>query len=40
MGFKCQNGKVPLFGLAPEQWSQEKAQPFARALQELWGTWG
>ena len=38
--FKCQNGKVPLFGPAPEQWSQQKARSFVRVLQELWDTWG
>ena len=35
-GFKCQNGQVPLFGPAPEQWSQKKARGFVSALQELW----
>ncbi|MDE2718392.1 MAG: nucleotidyltransferase [Chloroflexota bacterium] len=39
-GFKCQNGKVPLFGPAPEQWSQQKARSFVRALQELWDAGG
>ena len=38
-GFRCQNGQVPLFGPAPEQWSQKKARAFVRALQGLWDTW-
>ena len=37
--FKCQNGQVPLFGPAPEQWSQKKARAFVKALKELWDTW-
>ena len=39
-GFKCQNGKVPLFGPAPEQWSQKKARSFADALKDLWDAGG
>ena len=35
-GFQCQNGQVPLFGRGREQWTQEKARAFVRALQELW----
>ena len=35
-GFKCQNGQVPLFGPAPEQWPQEEARAFVKALQGLW----
>ena len=34
--FVCQNGQVPLFGRGREQWSQEKARKFVKALQELW----
>lgn len=38
--FKCQNGQVPLFGRGREQWTQEKARAFVRALQQLWDTGG
>ena len=34
--FHCQNGEVGLFGAAPEQWSQNKARAFVKALRELW----
>ena len=34
--FECQNGRVPLFGPRPEQWSQKKARAFVKALRELW----
>ena len=37
--FKCQNGQVPLFGPAPEQWSQKKARAFVKALKDMWDTW-
>ena len=37
--FKCQNGRVELFGSGREQWSQKKARAFVRALQELSDTW-
>ncbi len=30
-GFKCQNGRVPLFGPEPEQWTPGKALAFASA---------
>ena len=39
-GFKCQNGKVPLFGRGREQWTVDQAQAFAKAMRELWDTWG
>ena len=39
-GFRCQNGKVDLFGPGKEQWSQQKARAFVRALQELWDAGG
>ena len=38
--FKCQNGKLDLFGPGREQWTQKKAQGFVRALQELWEAGG
>ena len=34
--FECQNGRVALFGSGKEQWSQNKARAFVRALQGLW----
>ena len=37
--FECQNGQVPLFGPAPEQWSQKKARAFVRAMKGLSDTW-
>ena len=37
--FQCQNKKVALFGSGQEQWSQEKARSFVKALKELWDTW-
>ena len=39
-GMRCQNGRVPLFGRGPEQWSADKARAFVKAMQELWNTWG
>ena len=38
-GFKCQNGKVPLFGRGREQWSVDNARVFVRAMQHLWDEW-
>ena len=38
--FKCQNGQVPLFGRGREQWTQEKARTFVKALQALWDAGG
>ena len=38
--FQCQNKKVALFGSGQEQWSQEKARSFVRALQDLWDAGG
>ena len=38
--FECQNGQVPLFGPAPEQWSRKKARAFGKALQVMWNAWG
>ena len=35
-GFNCQNGRVPLFGPGPEQWTPDKARAFAGALRRLW----
>ena len=35
-GFRCQNGRVRLFGPGPEQWSADKAREFVKALRELW----
>ncbi len=37
---KCQNGQVDLFGRGREQWTQEKARAFVKALQQLWNTGG
>ncbi len=37
--FVCQNEQENLFGLTPEQWSQEKARIFIRSLIELWNNW-
>ena len=37
---KCQNGQVPLFGRGREQWTQEKARAFVKALGELWDAGG
>ena len=34
-GFRCQNGKAPLFGPEPEQWSQNQARAFVKALQDM-----
>ena len=39
-GFKCQNGRVDLFGPGREQWSVKKARAFVRALQALWEAGG
>lgn len=38
--FKCQNGQVGLFGRGREQWTQEKARTFVKALQALWDAGG
>ena len=38
--FQCQNKKVALFGEGREQWSVNKAQTFAKALQGLWDAGG
>ena len=38
--FQCQNRKVALFGPGREQWSQEKARAFVKALQQLWESGG
>ena len=38
--FKCQNGKVPLFGPGKEQWTVDKAQAFVKAMRELWNAGG
>ena len=38
--FKCQNGQVDLFGRGREQWTQERARAFVRALQQLWDAGG
>lgn len=40
IGFVCQNEQLPLFGDTPEQWSEEEAQQFMRAMVGLWNNWG
>ena len=37
--FQCQNGRLPLFGPQPEQWSVKNARAFLKALQKMWDTW-
>jgi hypothetical protein len=37
--FVCGNGRVPLFGQTPEQWSVLQAQETLRALAHLWNNW-
>ena len=39
-GFKCQNGRVRLFGEGREQWTVDKARAFVKGLQKLWDTGG
>ena len=39
-GFKCQNGRVDLFGSGKEQWSVKKARAFVRERHELWEAGG
>ena len=34
--FKCQNGRVLLFGRGLEQWTGDKARALVKALRELW----
>ena len=38
-GLMCQNGQVPLFGPAPEQWSLNDAKALGSALVTLWNNW-
>ncbi len=38
--FKCQNGRVDLFGPGREQWTQKRARAFVGALQVLWEAGG
>jgi len=38
-GLSCQNGMIDLFGTAPEQWSQDRAQRLVTALTNLWNNW-
>ena len=38
-GFKCQNGRTPLFGNGKEQWDAADARAFLAALQRLWDEW-
>ena len=38
--FKCQSGRVDLFGPGREQWSVKKAREFVKALQEIWDVGG
>ena len=38
--FKCQKGKVPLFGKGREQWTVDKARALAKGSQELWDAGG
>lgn len=35
----CQNGRQPLFGDLPEQWSQPDARSLSRGLVALWNNW-
>lgn len=37
--FVCQNGQLPLFGPAPEQWKALKANQFLTAIKQLWENW-
>jgi hypothetical protein len=37
--FICQNGVVPLFGAAPEQWNKSSAKSLISGLIRLWNTW-
>ena len=39
-GFRCQNGKVPLFGRGREEWTVEKARAFVKTMQVLWDAGG
>lgn len=38
--FSCQNGQLPLFGSAAEQWAVPNAQRFISELRDLWKLWG
>lgn len=38
-GYYCRNGIVPLFGNAPEQWTEAKARQLIAALARLWNEW-
>lgn len=35
----CQNGRQPLFGVLPEQWSQSEAKSLSSGLAGLWNNW-
>jgi len=37
--FVCQNEQLRLFGNSPEQWSEDKARQFVRAMIDLWNNW-
>jgi hypothetical protein len=37
--FSCENGLMPLFGVAPEQWNDRKAGQLLHALRGLWDNW-
>ncbi|KDA54869.1 MAG: nucleotidyltransferase domain-containing protein [Acidobacteriota bacterium] len=37
--FVSQNEQLPLFGDSPEQWSEEKACRFVKAMVDLWNNW-
>ena len=36
----CQNEQLPIFGKAPEQWSEDKAIQFLKNMIALWTNWG
>jgi hypothetical protein len=35
----CQNGRAPLFGTSPQQWTIQRAASLLTALQHLWNRW-
>jgi len=37
--FICQNEQLPLFGNSPEQWSEDRARHFIKAMEYLWNNW-
>jgi hypothetical protein len=38
-GYSCRNGIIPLFGTAPEQWTETNARQLIAALARLWNEW-